>query len=54
MKKKSYIAPEIVVLDMEVVDMMAASNDMFISDETTGEDAKMTGGRRGSWGDRWE
>ena len=52
--KQTYIAPAVEVLDMEVVEMMAASKDIFISDETTGADAKMAGERHGSWGNRWE
>lgn len=52
MKKKSYIAPTMEVLNMELVEMMAAS--VKISDEVTEADADMAGGRRGSWGNRWE
>ena len=54
MNKKTYIAPAVEVLDMAVVEMMAASNDLFISDETTDADADMSNDRRGSWGNFWD
>lgn len=55
MEKKQYIAPMMEAAEIEVQTMMAASGKVVdVYDETTGEDAKMAGERRGSWGNRWE
>ena len=40
------------VMDIVAIEMLAAS--VRMSDETTEADADMAGGRRGTWGDRWE
>ena len=52
MKMKAYVAPTMEVLNMELVEMMAAS--VKISDEVTEADADMAGERRGTWGNFWE
>ena len=40
--------------EIEAQTMMATSgNEVHVYDETTGEDAKMAGERRGSWGSLW-
>ena len=51
MKKKQYITPEVEIAEIELVDMIATS--LGVSDEETDEDAWMSNGRRGTWGDLW-
>ena len=55
MDKKRYSSPAIVVVDMEVSSMLAASanNKVFISDETTGDDAKMSNMKDNPWTHEW-
>ena len=55
MNKKTYITPEMEIMNIETVDMMATSGDdqANIYDETTEDDAGMGRGRRGAWGDLW-
>ena len=54
MKKKEYIKPETEVVELELESLMlSASNKVDISDDTTEEDAWMSNGRRGKWGDLW-
>ena len=52
MEKKEYITPIMESMDISPVEMMATS--VSVSNEITGADAEMAGGRRGSWGNRWE
>lgn len=55
MEKKTYIAPMMEAAEIETQVMMSASNDVYISDETTGEDARMSNDRRrGTWGNLWK
>ena len=52
--KKEYIKPSIEATEIEAQMMMAASNDLFISDETTDANANMSNDRRrGTWGNLW-
>ena len=54
--KKIYIAPDMEIAELEVVDMLAASLSVGVSDEVTEDDAVMTNRHRGEWGewgDRW-
>ncbi len=55
MNKKTYITPEMEIMNIETVDMMATSGDdqANIYDETTEDDARMGRGCRGAWGDLW-
>lgn len=53
MEKKQYIAPMMEAAEIEVQSMMATSDNVFISNEVTTDDAKMAGERRGSWGSLW-
>ena len=56
MNKKAYITPTMEVMNIETVEMMAASA-LRMSDETvdtSDPNAQLSGGRRGSWGDLWE
>ena len=54
MTKKQYIAPAMEVTELEIIEMLAASNLKFdVSDETTEDDALMSNDRRGSWGNLW-
>ena len=52
MNKKAYITPEMEVMNVETVEMIAASV-MSLSDEG-GEEQSLAGGRRGTWGNLWE
>lgn len=51
--KKIYIAPDMEIAELEVVDMLAASLSVDVSDEVTEDDAVMSNRHRGEWGDRW-
>ena len=55
MNKKAYITPEMEVMNIETVDMMATS--LLIDGETevdTSKDGTQLGhGRRGTWGNLW-
>ena len=51
--KKIYIAPDMEIVELEVVDMLAASLSVGVSDEVTEDDAVMSNRHRGEWGDRW-
>lgn len=43
------------IAELEVVEMLAASTkDFNISGDTTEDDAKMSNGRRGEWGNLWD
>ena len=52
MKKKNYITPaakEVTLLAMQ----MMASSPVYISNETTTDDASMSNSRRDGWSDPW-
>ena len=51
MEKKAYIAPQIEVLEIESVEMMATS---FELKEEGGNEESLSNGRRGSWGNLWD
>ena len=51
--KKIYIAPDMEIAELEVVEMLAVSLSISVSDEVTKEDAVMSNRHRGEWGDRW-
>ena len=51
--KKIYIAPDMEIAELEVVDMLEASLSVGVSDEVTEDDAVMSNRHRGQWGDRW-
>lgn len=51
MNKQTYITPEMEVMNIETVEMMAASVQVLSAAE--GEEMLGTG-RRGSWGDLWD
>ena len=52
--KKDYVKPSIEWAEIEVQSMMATSDNVVISDDTTDADAKMAGERRGTWGSLWD
>ena len=55
MEKKQYIAPQMEIAELEVVEMLAASTKVFnIFGDTTDEDAWMSNDRRGTWGNLWD
>ena len=49
--KKEYITPSIEVMNIETVEMMAASLAMY--DEEVETTSQLGAGRRGEWGNRW-
>ena len=54
MEKKEYIKPEIEVIEIESVEMIASSlvfNDENVNTSTPG--IQLSNGRRGKWGDLW-
>ena len=54
MEKKVYIKPEIEVIEIETVEMIAASlvfNDTVV--DTSGPGTQLSNGRRGQWGNLW-
>ena len=54
MEKKLYIAPTKEVAELQIVEMLAASNkDFNVSDEPTDDDALMSNRHRGEWGNLW-
>ena len=53
MDKKAYITPEMEVMNIETVEMMAAST-MSLNDEEVDATEQLGGGRRGTWGNLWE
>ena len=50
MEKKIYIKPEIEVIEIESVEMMATS---LVFNEEGGKEESLSNGRRGKWGDLW-
>ena len=51
MEKKAYIAPEMEVMNVETVEMMASSVAMY--DEEVETTNQLGTGRRGTWGNFW-
>lgn len=49
--KKTYITPEMEVMNIETVEMIATST-MNLNDEG-GEEQSLSNGRRGTWGNLW-
>lgn len=49
--KKTYIAPMMEEINIETIEMMAAS--LATSDETINSSDALSNSRRGTWGDRW-
>ena len=53
MNKKAYITPAMEVMNVETVEMMAASTLGINEDEVDTTTGQLAGGRRGTWGDLW-
>ena len=52
--KKTYMTPEMEVMNIETVEMIAASMRMFNDEVNTEEEgAQLAGDRRGTWGNLW-
>ena len=51
MEKKTYIKPEIEVVEIESVEMMAGS--LVFNDKEVDTGSQLSNGRRGKWGDLW-
>ena len=55
MNKKAYITPAMEVVNVEAVEMIAASVRMYDETvDTSVQDTQLGAGRRGTWGDLWE
>ena len=50
--KKTYMTPEMEVMNIETVEMMAAST-MSLNEED-GEEQSLGNDRRGTWGNLWD
>jgi hypothetical protein len=53
MEKETYIAPQIEVIELDVVTMLAASNEFGVTETPTDKNADLSNGRRGTWGNLW-
>ena len=53
MEKNLYIAPTMEWAEVAAQTMLAASNEVHISDAVTENDATMSNDRRGRWGNLW-
>jgi len=53
MNKKQYIAPAMEVVEIEIVQMLAASPEVGVGDGSVDADQAWTNRRRGSWGNLW-
>ena len=53
MKKKNYITPAAKEVTLLAMQMMASSPNVYISNETTVDDASMSNSRRDGWSDPW-
>ena len=51
MEKKEYIKPEIEVVEIESVEMIAGS--LVFNDKEVDTGSQLSNGRRGKWGDLW-
>ena len=56
MNKKAYITPEMEVMNVETVEMIATSLSMYSAEtvDTSADGAQYGNGRRGSWGNLWD
>ncbi len=56
MNKKAYITPAMEIMNIETVEMMAASLRIGGDDETvdTSNGGQLGHGRRGTWGNLWD
>lgn len=55
MNKKAYIAPAMEIMNIETVEMMAASVQMYDDTVNTSVIGNQLGhGRRGTWGNLWD
>ena len=54
MNKKQYIAPEVEIVEMEAMTVLAASVGFGDEDEKTDAGDSWTNRRRGRWGNLWD
>ena len=54
MEKKTYITPKTKVMEIETVEMMAASLVVCDEEVDTSTGGQLGTGRRGSWGNLWD
>ena len=52
MNKKTYMTPEMEVMNIETVEMIAASLNMY-NEEVDTEEQQLGNDRRGTWGNLW-
>ena len=52
MKKKQYIAPEVEIIELDMIDMLAASIGFGEEDKDAGD--SFSNRHRGNWGDLWD
>ena len=53
MAKQIYVAPEMVVLDIESAEMLAVSSIEHTTDKADNNYEALSNDRRGSWGNLW-
>ena len=51
MKKKQYIAPEVEIIELDMIDMLAAS--IGFGEEGKDANTSFSNRRRGQWGNLW-
>ena len=52
--KQNYIAPEINVIDIEVIEMLAVSSVEYTDDKVSNDYEALSNKRRGAWGNLWD
>ena len=52
MKKKQYIAPEVEIIELDMIDMLAASIGFGTGNKDAGD--SFSNRHRGNWGDLWD
>lgn len=52
--KRDYIAPKVMLMDMEAVEMLAASSIGYTDDKASNDYEALGNKRRGEWGDLWD
>lgn len=53
MEREVYIAPQMEVVELDVLTMLATSKEIVVYDTPTEKDAVMSNKHRGKWGDLW-
>lgn len=53
MNKNAYVAPEMEVMNVETIEMMASSPEIDLNGESKDSSDQLLPGRRGTWGNFW-